>query len=248
MKPQNQPMILPRQIIAGFLEFTIILILYLFSADEHTIKIVLIMFWITIAEMMAPTILKKIGVYGLKKTFLFYLPFYVFILPLAFYHNRQQFDLSSIVFGTAAVCILLLLNRKEIAQIINSLESKRPIAKDKFVVKFIMCLVPIISEEILFRGFWITSNSAYSESFAVLTSALLFVYAHFINRWANVMYRIKNYIMQFILGLILAIVFVQTRSLITCCYLHFLYNISDFILLIKRYRAKEQTSLFNDYG
>lgn len=248
MKPQNHPMILPRQIIAAFLELAFIPVLFLVSADEYTIKAVLLMFWITISEMMAPTILKKIGVYGLKKTFLYYLPFYVFIIPLVFYHNRQQFDFCSIVFGTTVVCILLCLNRKEIAQITNSLESKRPIAKDKFVVRLFTNLVPIISEEILFRGFWISSNGTCAESSVVLTSALLFVYAHFINRWANVMYKIKNYIMQFLLGLILAIVFVQTRSLLACCFMHFLYNISDFILLIKRYRAKEQTSLFNDYG
>lgn len=248
MKPQNQPMILPHQVFAACFELVLIPILLSLNVGKYIINYVIMMLWITLSEMLAPIILKKAKIYGVTKSLLFYSPFYGFIFPLISHRNNPEFNLFAIVSGAVSVCILLFINRKEIEQILNCLESRRPISKRNLMVQCTKNLIPIISEEILFRGYWISCNISSTEISLIFSSALLFVYAHYINRWANVMYKLKNYIMLFVLGIVLAFVFIRTNSLLYCCLLHFAYNISDFILLMKRYKAKENLSLFDDYG
>ena len=81
-------------------------------------------------------------------------------------------------------------------------------------------------------------------------SSALFVYSHYLNRWANITFTIKNYISLFFLGLFLSLVFYQTHSLFLCMILHIIYNHSELIVIYKRFKVKnivEDSDMFDDY-
>lgn len=244
---QRQPLIQKRQVLACTIEVVCFFIMLLFRADKFYFKIVLMLLWITCAEMLMPTILKKIGAKNCFKSLLFYLPFYVFIIPLLACNEHQTLEIITCGGGITAVLLMLFVNKAEIKRITSGIRSNRPLTKEKLIVEIVSRLIAVVAEEILFRGYWIASSKDVHYSIAAISSACLFVFAHYINRWSKEVYKKKAYLMLFILGLVLAIVYTYVRSIWFCIFLHILYNISDYIVLLKRYKIKEKERIFDDY-
>ncbi|MFW6271076.1 MAG: CPBP family intramembrane glutamic endopeptidase [Bacillota bacterium] len=87
---------------------------------------------------------------------------------------------------------------------------------------FLLLIVAPIAEEILFRGLFLEGiASQHSQKVAILVSAFMFSLYHM-----NLLQTLHT----FILGLFLAYVYLKTRSLILCIYIHFVNNFFPYII------------------
>lgn len=247
MGQQEQPLFFMYQIYALIIELGCLIVCSAIKINFNIVKFWGLLLWITLAETFIPMLLRRIGASDVARTIIYYLPFYIFAIPYSLNLKNSVLDLKSRVLGFGVVLILLVLNKKEMSQILNGIQSRCPITKNRFTIELFNDIIALISEEILFRGYWLTCIKEDNLCLLILSSTFLFVYAHWINRWANKMYKMKNYIILLILGLILAYVYVKTKSLLYCCFLHWLFNISDYYLLLRRLMAKDRKCLFNDY-
>lgn len=80
---------------------------------------------------------------------------------------------------------------------------------------FTMCLLPAVIEELLFRGIILKSMMPMGKMVAVIASALMFSLFHL---------SVEQTLYQFILGLVFAVVALQTGNLAYAMILHFLNN------------------------
>lgn len=87
------------------------------------------------------------------------------------------------------------------------------------------------SEEIYFRGIICTIWKAQGNKIAVIVSSVLFGICHLMNvlGGANVGATILQIFFAFFYGIIFAIIFVNTNSLLPCVGLHFLHDFCAFI-------------------
>jgi len=94
--------------------------------------------------------------------------------------------------------------------------------KQMFFISIILVgIVPAITEEMFFRGVILNGFTAnYSNKKAILISALLFGIIH-LNPW--------QFVTAFIIGLILAWVYINTKSILLCVYMHFFNNVMSVI-------------------
>ncbi|MFW6389723.1 MAG: CPBP family intramembrane glutamic endopeptidase [Halanaerobiales bacterium] len=87
---------------------------------------------------------------------------------------------------------------------------------------FLLLIVAPIAEEILFRGLFLEGiASQHSQKVAILVSAFMFSLYHM-----NLLQTLHT----FILGLFLAYVYLKTRSLVLCIYIHFVNNFFPYII------------------
>ena len=86
---------------------------------------------------------------------------------------------------------------------------------------FVMALLPAIGEELLMRGTVVPAMTSRGTWFGIFISALLFALMH--NNPMQTVY-------QFCLGVVLALVFMSSRSVVPCMILHFLSNLITLIL------------------
>ncbi|MDR0496822.1 MAG: UDP-N-acetylmuramoyl-L-alanyl-D-glutamate--2,6-diaminopimelate ligase [Treponema sp.] len=89
----------------------------------------------------------------------------------------------------------------------------------------LIVIIPTITEEMLFRGLMISGfRENYSEKKTIIVSALLFGMIH-LNPW--------QFASAFIIGIIMAWLFLKTGSILLCMYMHFFNNL--FSVLIENY-------------
>jgi membrane protease YdiL (CAAX protease family) len=96
--------------------------------------------------------------------------------------------------------------------------------KQIFIISVILIgIVPAFIEEMLFRGVLLNGfKRNYSEKKAILISAMLFGIIH-LNPW--------QFVTAFIIGVIMAWIYIKTESIILCIYMHFFNNIMSIIVL-----------------
>jgi len=96
--------------------------------------------------------------------------------------------------------------------------------KQMFVISIILVgIVPAITEEMFFRGVILNGfTENYSNKKSILINSLLFGIIH-LNPW--------QFVTAFIIGLILAWVYINTKSIILCIYMHFFNNMMSLIAL-----------------
>jgi membrane protease YdiL (CAAX protease family) len=96
-----------------------------------------------------------------------------------------------------------------------------------FIISLIYIgIIPAFFEELFFRGLILDGlSSNYSKRKAIIISALLFGIIH-LNPW--------QFLTGFIIGLIMAWICIETRSLLLCIYIHFFNNV--LYTLAVRYR------------
>jgi hypothetical protein len=93
------------------------------------------------------------------------------------------------------------------------------------IIALLAVVVAPIAEETFFRGFLFTGiGERYGYSWGAVLSALLFAVAHFIQPGAL--------LPIFILGLLLAWLYIRTGSIWTCIFAHFAYNSLALLFMI----------------
>jgi membrane protease YdiL (CAAX protease family) len=95
---------------------------------------------------------------------------------------------------------------------------KSMLSSDYLVISIIMVgIMPAFLEEMLFRGIILGGfRENYSQRKAIVVSALLFGLAH-LNPW--------QFVSSFIIGLIMAWIFIKTESILPCIYMHLFNNL-----------------------
>jgi len=198
-----------------------------------------------------PVIRREIDTPEILHRLLYYFPMYIWVIDLFVHHDRYLIQINWLIriCSVLIVVFLLLLRKTTIIKIINSNDANLPIKRKRFIKELLFSILAIISEEILFTFFVVSNLSQFGFIWAVGASAISFVLAHYINRWAQKMFKIEDYIFIFILGIVKAVAFFYTKDLLFIILLHAIYNCFDFYLLIKKFRhkQKEEKPLFDDY-
>jgi membrane protease YdiL (CAAX protease family) len=109
-------------------------------------------------------------------------------------------------------------------------------AKQLFIVSIILVgIIPGLAEEMLFRGVILNGfEKNYSNKKAILMSALLFGIIH-LNPW--------QFVTAFMIGIISAWIYIKTKSIILCVYMHLFNNIASVVAL--RYKEQLPINGFN---
>jgi membrane protease YdiL (CAAX protease family) len=96
----------------------------------------------------------------------------------------------------------------------------------------VMALLPAVGEELMFRGVLMrfAARKARSAIFPIAVSALMFALLHFNNPY--------GLLPIFMMGVLLALVYYWTRSLICSMVMHFLFNASQVFLYYLSFRNK----------
>lgn len=158
---------------------------------------------------------------------------------------NTKMPLCYVVENVFVSIFVILLNIRQFRNNINDNISKVPISSIDFFLEIKDYLIAVISEEIFFRYFLINILSKYGI-LSVVLSSIMFVHAHYVNRWAKKMFDIKSYISLFILGVGWGLIYYKTNFIFGSIIGHIVYNISEIVVLLKRTRIKEET-YFDDY-
>lgn len=128
------------------------------------------------------------------------------------------------LFGFNELCNLFLFLLEKIGY---SADTSLPFQLTNFgwfmLSVLLLCIIPAICEELLFRGIILTSFRNKSEKFALFMSALCFCLIH-----ASP----QQTILQFVMGLILGYTYIKSNSLIAPILIHFTNN---FIVILFNY-------------
>ncbi|ABX75560.1 CAAX amino terminal protease [Lactococcus lactis subsp. lactis NCDO 2118] len=163
-----------------------------------------------------------------------------------------NFTISQFLISAIFLLVLLYtIHWKELMQHYNTLNSYIKLTLPGMVGSLFEFFYYIIGEEIFYRFFIIGYLSkSINILLCVFIGSILFVYSHYLNRWANIIFTNKSYISLFLLGVFLSLVFYQTHSLLLCIILHIIYNHSELIVIYKRFKVKnidEKSDVFDDY-
>ena len=196
-----------------------------------------------------PSVKVEIGYSSRMQTIAYYFPMYIMLIPLV--ANNKLFQKVNYLDITLAIILSLSLfvsRYKEIITICTSVYANTRMNPEKFKDELFDQLVAIISEEIFFTGYLIYVMNRMQIS--IVLSAGTFVLAHYINRWAKTIFRVKDYFYIFILGLLKGYVFYRPNNILLPILIHLIYNSSNIYLIFKkRFMIKpvEEVSLFDDY-
>ncbi len=96
-------------------------------------------------------------------------------------------------------------------------------AKEIIIAIILLCVLPAIGEEMLYRGVFLHSMKRYGATFAVVVSGIIFALTHF---------NVAQIVHQCILGMILSYVTLVSGRLIYAMVIHFVNNLVAIILPI----------------
>ncbi len=141
------------------------------------------------------------------------------------------FSFSKAPFGIYPILIVLTLVLQAILDPITDLipmpdffyKMFLELMSDRSWTTFVMMVVaaPLL-EEILFRGIFLDGFlKNYSARKSIFWSSLFFAVAH-MNPW--------QFIVAFVLGLLIGYVYLKTRSLLPCIFIHFIANLAGYSL------------------
>lgn len=132
--------------------------------------------------------------------------------------------------------IISILIKKEQIKIYLS-ETYVAVSKKQDKIRYILIVYNLIGaaicEELYFRKFIITVLYEY-KYVAILFSTIYFVLSHYILIWGSDFQK-NDFITQFIIGLISAIMYYFSGSIIPSIILHFIINLPNIILQFKSY-------------
>ncbi|MBZ9618259.1 CPBP family intramembrane glutamic endopeptidase [Clostridium estertheticum] len=107
----------------------------------------------------------------------------------------------------------------------------------------------VIGEEFFYRYFLIGFMYKNIGIYAVFLSTIVFIYSHFISRWANVTFNFRSYFYHGITGISFGLIFFYTKSILGCILAHLIFNMPQFIVIYKGYKnsKKKPGMIFDDY-
>ncbi len=245
----NQPYIFKKQIIT--LIILVIILVILTYCEEHIFFIPTFYYLINVVAItFVPSFRRKYKYPWIVHCLIYYFPM---ILPILFVdiHVSKSNHLVGIAMGLLGSVFLLVTNYKHNIEYISSKNylTLSSLTLKEFVNKISTNIYIIICEEIFYRYFIISYLSMYIGGYSIVVSTLGFVFSHFINRWANVVFGIRSYFYQFMIGMVTGAVFYYTRSIWACIIAHLIFNSSEFIVFYKCYKNSKncQNSMFDDY-
>lgn len=242
-----QPYIFKKQITV--LCCTIVITVVLYVLGKKKLYIALLMYSLVILFMtFIPSLRKKKKYPIVLHSILYYAPLYCSsIIPN---YIDVKFSVMSIytVITILGCIILILCNFRVYKETVSGFITKIPITLQDGIETLFNNTLALLSEEIFFRFFIIGFLRNDIGFYTILLSTFFFVLSHYVNRWANVQFILKNYIFIFLLGFLLGIVFYYSHNLLICIIGHFIYNSGIFIRTFKRLKIKtKENILFDDY-
>lgn len=248
----SQPLIFKKQIISDLILVAALILEYLLNADNTILKVTLFYLINVLGITFVPSIRGFRYDWHIRH-FIYYLPM---VLPIFFFHlNPDKVNyIGGASLGILIGILLLLSNYKQNIEIIfgENIKSKVPINSKEITNEIYTAFIAPICEELFYRYFLIGILYPIIGYYSIISSTLLFVYSHFINRWANVMFDVKSYIYHFVTGALFSILYIYTRSILGCMIAHIIFNSIDLFTLYKRLRitkkhSEESSGLFDDY-
>lgn len=223
-----------------------LMLMNIYNVKEAYIIVIFSFLIIAMGIIFIPILGSKIDYSKYMHTIVYYFPMYIYILCT---YKHLSFTLLNIGYAIIIGAILIIFNINEYSRTI----SKNNIQRVYFVSKkdLILCLftsfVAVVSEEIYFRGFIMLMINTID---GILISSFLFLWAHYINRWAINFFSIKSYFYQFLVSMVLCSVYYKSKSLIIVIVAHLLFNSHEYILKILQYRCTRSNTnkiIFDDY-
>lgn len=238
----NQPFIFKKQIFTcAVLVVIMYFTMYFNQVIDEGIPIVLLSTtFVVMGVTFFPYIHVAIGYPEWLHILLYDLPLITTIIFVSHKKNIYNEDFFIVIFISFGCILILLANsKKEYMEAINSIKTKLPIKTRDFIFELLKLIYSIVSEEIFFRGFLFAQLQNFFGISIILFSAGIFVFIHYINRWADRIFSKKSYLMQFLFAIVVGTMYYVTSSLIACVICHMIFNSSLFLVLIKRVRVKE---------
>lgn len=229
----------------------IILFLLFIGFNKISFEIILLHYLVLVLFLtFCPYFRSKLSYSYRLQVILLGLPLYS---PIFFYKIGNflgDFDFKWLFLGILGVLVILLFfHHRELANHKNNISTLLKISEREALFSLFEFFYYVLGEEIFYRYFifyFIETN--FNTLTFLLVSSLIFVYSHYLNRWADVNFSIKNYISLFCLSVLLGFIYFKTQSLFLCVILHTIYNHSELVVIFKKYTLKEsETLLFDDY-
>jgi|GEM_PF-6392314 len=244
-----QPYFFTKQFVALALAVGIALVCRL-TKNENLLRLVLSYGLVVLFVTFEPYVKNKLSIPKYIHVFLYVLPM---ILPIQWVLEVKAVSSINIEgIGVALITLLLLsiVNKRGIFDSFLGEYGRIPISKSQLPLELLRIIVPIVSEEIYFRAYLIELTRQLSPVIAISISTILFVLTHYLNRWANVTYTLKDYAAFCFLGIALGYAYFYTSSFALCVTAHMLFDITAFIKITRRFVSSlrgNNESLFNDY-
>ncbi|MDF2880060.1 MAG: amino terminal protease family protein [Clostridiaceae bacterium] len=183
------------------------------------------------------------------KNHIFYLPLYIPVFIIGLSPEVIEVNIKVFFIGIMFGLIMILINIKTFLYYLSNKNAMSSVYLDKkeFYYRVYLTLVSVIGEELFFR-FFLLGKISMLTNYSILISTILFVYMHYLNRWAKDNFNAKIYILHFIVGLICATVFVLFKNILSCIIAHLLFNTPHIILQYKRTKVAKEAKLFDDYN
>lgn len=245
----DQPYILKKQIVSLAFFSIIFLVLKLLANNIFTVPVFyycIEIIFITFVPSLRRKIKYPLFLHSILYCFAMFLPLFIVDIKIG---NAQ--NLIGISAGIMVSILMLLSNYKHNRKYISS---KNYMIFDKINFNGLFYHVftnvyTVVGEEFFYRYFLIGFLYRHIGIYAVPISAAVFVYSHFINRWANKNFNLRSYIYHGITGIAFGLVFFYTRSICGCIVAHLIFNSPEFIVIFKRYTNSKKASqvLFVDY-
>lgn len=246
----EQPYIMKKQVYALILLFIIILIGHINHINNNILLGLFLYFIVVLGITFIPSIPRIIKYPKFVQVFLYELPMWgpIHLVECRFWIEAKDFIFWFII-EICIIFILIYMAKEEFLSSINNVRNKVPISGKDFCVEIFGAIFALISEEVFFRVFLVGYFVDIFGWKTILISSLLFTISHYLNRWANKLFTAKIYLFQFLFGFCVGWIYYVSESLVLICLGHFLFNISDIIILLKRLKAgnKKGDSLFDDY-
>lgn len=167
--------------------------------------------------------------------------FIVYYIPFLFIRDKVLIGvkftnrvLVAFLFVLMAAFLMFLIERKEYRiwfseYAVASLSYK---TKYQIILTIYNLIGAVICEEIFFRGYIITMFSRVELK--IIISALYFSLSHYLVPWSEG-FRKSDYIKQIIMGVVNALLYIYTQSIIPCILMHLVCNFASILLEFKRY-------------
>lgn len=245
----NQPLTFKKQKIS----ILIIFFFYLFSLFLKLpiqIKNVLLSYLIVVIFLTYTPSLYKFNIPKYIKYHLFYMPLYLPIFVFNIENNiPKTFSLTNLLIGFSVGLILLSSNITHYKKYISDDNPLflNSITKKEFYIKIYFIFISVIGEELYFRFYLYNSLYHYFNYYLIIISTFLFVYSHYIQRWANKIFTLKSYIYHGITGIIFCLLYFFTKDIFACIIAHLIFDFPEIIFLYKQTKIKINTFSFNDY-
>ncbi len=230
-----------------------ILILYLLMYFQVNINIIIVSFSyliIVLSSTLLPIIKQRYRYSNYLQRFLGVIPLFLIAkAPLNIVQSKYTlYTLKFFLLGIFCVLALHTIDYKKNIELLTGISSAIPIKKKHLVSELFLNILSAFGEEYWFRFIFIANFQYLIGPWTILLSTILFLHIHFIGRWSSVYYNYEYYLKIFIISIISSTLFYITNNLVYSFIIHLVFNITFYILLLKKcFFLKTVDDLFDDY-